>query len=149
MRKVVFLFGSCAIAIYNWKMNQKSVRVIEENSLKVESISFAQIPHQSKLFLDFQADSPVVAKFYPEKNTELKDFAEKVLANYKTDRNALCDALKEINLSFGVGEKTLENIELLREKDCLAIVTGCTKPSGRIIQPRRKPGATNLESVEK
>ncbi len=105
-------------------MSQKSARTFPENSLKVESISFAEIPHQSKLFLDFQTDSSETARFYPEKQTDLKDFAAKVLANYKIDRNALCDALTEINKSFGVGQKTLENIELLREKDCLAIVTG-------------------------
>lgn len=99
-------------------------QIFQENSLKVESIPFAEIPHQSKLFLDFQADLPEIAKFYPEKNTDLKEFAEKVLVNYKTDRNALCDALAETNKSFGTGKKTFENIELLREKDCLAIVTG-------------------------
>ena len=105
-------------------MNQKSAHVFQESSLKLKTISFAQIPHQSKLFLDFQADSPSVAKFYPEKNSDLKEFAEKVLTNYKTDRNALCACLAEINQKFGVGEQTLENIELLREEDCLAIVTG-------------------------
>ena len=105
-------------------MNQKSVRVIRENSLKVETISFAQISHQSKLFLDFQASTPSLAKFYPEKQTDLKVFAGKVLANYKTDRHALCDSLREINQKFGVGQKTLENIELLRDRDCLSVVTG-------------------------
>ncbi|HMS40745.1 MAG TPA: bacillithiol biosynthesis cysteine-adding enzyme BshC, partial [Pyrinomonadaceae bacterium] len=105
-------------------MSQKMAQTFQENSLKVESIPFAEIPHQSKLFLDFQADLPEIAKFYPEKNTDLKEFAEKVLVNYKTDRNTLCDALAETNKSFGTGKKTFENIELLREKDCLAIVTG-------------------------
>ena len=105
-------------------MSQKSVGTFQENSLKVESISFSQIPHQSKLFLDFQNDSGKIVKFYPEMQTDLKVFAEKVLTNYKTDRNDLCNALQETNQSFGVGKKTLENIELLREKDCLAIVTG-------------------------
>ncbi|HEY0427038.1 MAG TPA: bacillithiol biosynthesis cysteine-adding enzyme BshC [Pyrinomonadaceae bacterium] len=105
-------------------MNRESARVFQDDSLKLETLSFNKIPHQSKLFLDFQADSPNVAKFYPEKQTALPDFAEKVLANYKVDRNELCDSLAEINQSFGAGAKTLENIELLREKDCVAIVTG-------------------------
>ncbi len=118
------LFHFFTFPLYNSKMSQKTARTFQENSLKVESIPFAEIPHQSKLFLDFQADLPEIAKFYPEKNTDVQKFAEKVLANYKTDRNALCDALSETNLSFGAKQKTLENIELLREKDCLAIVTG-------------------------
>lgn len=105
-------------------MSQKSARTFQENFLKVESISFSNIPHQSKLFLDFQNNPGEIVKFYPEIKTDLKVFAEKVLANYKTDRNELCNTLEEINKSFRVGEKTLENIELLREKDCLAIVTG-------------------------
>lgn len=105
-------------------MSQKTARTFQGNSLKVAAIPFAEIPHQSKLFLDFQADLPNIAKFYPEKNTDIQKFAEKVLANYKTDRNALCDALAETNKTFGANQKTLENIELLREKDCLAIVTG-------------------------
>ena len=113
-------------------MDQKSALVCQANSLKVETISFNQIPHQSKLFLDFQTDSPIAARFYPEKLTGLKDFAEKVLANYKINRNDLCDSLTEINHKFGVGKKTLENIEQLRGKDCLAIVTG--------LQLRSRPG---------
>lgn len=105
-------------------MNQKSARAFQAGSLKLDTISFTQIPHQSKLFLDFQADLPSLAKFYPQKQTDLKRFSETVLANYKIDRNALCDSLTEINQKFEVGQKTLENIELLRKKDCLAIVTG-------------------------
>jgi bacillithiol biosynthesis cysteine-adding enzyme BshC len=105
-------------------MNRETARAFQENSFKLETISFDKISHQSALFLDFQADAPNVAKFYPEKRTALDNFAEKVLANYKIDRNELCDALKESNKSFDADSKTLENIELLRQNDCLAIVTG-------------------------
>jgi bacillithiol synthase len=105
-------------------MNREPARAFQENSFKLETISFDKIPHQSALFLDFQADAPNIKQFYAEKQTPLNDFAEKVLANYKIDRNALCDALLERNKSFGADAKTLENIELLREKDCVAVVTG-------------------------
>jgi bacillithiol biosynthesis cysteine-adding enzyme BshC len=91
---------------------------------KIETIPFAELSGQSRLFLDFQADSSNIARFYPEKRTSLPDFAAKALENYKIDREALCDVLEETNRSFGVGEKTLENINLLREKDAVAIVTG-------------------------
>ncbi|MGI8470166.1 MAG: bacillithiol biosynthesis cysteine-adding enzyme BshC [Pyrinomonadaceae bacterium] len=103
-------------------MNSESACVSEKKSFCVETIPFEQIPNQSRLFLDFQADSPTVRKFYPQKLSE--GFIKEVLANYKTDRDALCDALEESNKNFGVSEKTLENINLLRENDCVAIVTG-------------------------
>lgn len=106
-------------------MNHESACAFEENSLKTETLSFNKIPRQSALFLDFQADAPGLEKFYPEKQTPLKTFAEKVLSAYKIDRNALCDVLVEINANFKAEDaKTFENIALLREKNCLAVVTG-------------------------
>jgi uncharacterized protein YllA (UPF0747 family) len=105
-------------------MNQESACLSEKNSLKHETISFGEIPHQSKLFLDFQADSANLNKFYPEKYTNLIDYAGKVLANYKINRRELCDILEETNKSFDAGEKTFENINLLRDENCVAIVTG-------------------------
>lgn len=105
-------------------MNRESARASQENSLKLETVSFEKLPNQSRLFLDFQANSPTIAKFYPEKKTTPKSFAEKVLANYKIERNELCDILRGINASFGAKDKTFENIELLCQADCVAVVTG-------------------------
>jgi len=105
-------------------MNQKPARSSKSEIFRQETISFEKIPHQSKLFIDFQNDSKTVEKFYPEKSASLKNFAAQVLSNYKIDRAALCDILAETNESFGAEKKTFENIELLREKDCVAIVTG-------------------------
>jgi bacillithiol biosynthesis cysteine-adding enzyme BshC len=105
-------------------MNRETVSAFPKNSLKLETISFSLIPGQSKLFLDFQANSTKVGKFYPEKQTSLKDFAKKVLSEYKIDRDELCDVLAGINKSFDAGAKTFENIEFLRQNDCLAVVTG-------------------------
>jgi bacillithiol biosynthesis cysteine-adding enzyme BshC len=105
-------------------MNQESACLSEKKSLKHETIFFSEIPHQSKLFLDFQSDSPDLNNFYPEKYTNPDEFAHKVLADYKTNRRELCDILEEINTSFGASEKTVENIKLLRDEKCVAIVTG-------------------------
>lgn len=91
---------------------------------KTETISFNEIPGSSRLFLDFQTDSSNIKKFYPEKQTRLAEFAAKVLVNCKSDRAALCDALEALNRSFNASEKTLENINLLRQKDSVAVVTG-------------------------
>ena len=105
-------------------MNLDSVCVSLESSVRVETVSFNSIPGQSKLFLDFQAESSELMKFYPARQTPLKSFAETVLSDYQIDRQALCDALLEINQAAGAGELTLKNIEKLRDSDCVAIVTG-------------------------
>jgi bacillithiol biosynthesis cysteine-adding enzyme BshC len=105
-------------------MNQKPKRVFANENFRQETLSFESVPHQSQIFLDFQTTSAKVKKFYPEKETALKDFAALALSNYKIDRQELCEILIETNKSFGAREKTFENIELLRQKDCLTIVTG-------------------------
>ena len=103
-------------------MNPKSVFAPADNSTNLEKIAFKNIPNQSRLFLDFQAGSAKVQKFYPEKLSA--SFTKEVLANYTTDRNAVGDILAETNQVFGATAKTFGNIDLLREKNCVAIVTG-------------------------
>lgn len=97
------------------------------DSFKVESLSFADIPNQSKLFIEYQNNPRTLAEYYPnavKSHADIAGFIPEVLENYKADRNAVCDALEEMNRKFGAGEKTLENINLLRETDCVAVVTG-------------------------
>lgn len=105
-------------------MNQETASVSAGVVFQQKLTSFEKIPHQSKIFLDFLQNSAEIDKFYPEKNTPSVRYAEKVLDNYRTDRRALCDALTRINESVGAGKKTFQNIELLRDADCLTIVTG-------------------------
>ena len=110
-------------------MNQESAgHCLASGALfNIESLPFSNIPHQSKLFLEYQKNPLVLKKFYPsapESHTEISQSIGEILANYKTDRNILCDALKETNKNFGAGSKTFENISLLREDDCVTIVTG-------------------------
>ncbi len=47
-----------------------------------------------------------------------------MLESYVTDRDELCDALTEINSRIGAGEKTRDNINLLRQPETVAVVTG-------------------------
>lgn len=105
-------------------MKQESSPLAEKKILNSNVISFNKISHQSRLFLDYQADAQNLDKFYPEKQTDVKVFAEKVLANYKIERRLLCDVLTETNKEIGASEATLKNIELLRQADAVAIVTG-------------------------
>lgn len=55
---------------------------------------------------------------------EIGNFATEVLANYRTDREQLCTALTETNRRIDAGSKAFENIELLRDIDTVAVVTG-------------------------
>ena len=99
----------------------------EESGLRVETVSFDQIPHQTKLFLDYLRDPLALKRFYPSAvryHHELPARASEVLAAHQTDRNALCDALRTANEAWGAGSETLNNIELLRQGDCLAVVSG-------------------------
>jgi len=99
----------------------------EESGLRVETLSFDRIPHQTRLFLDYLKDPIALREFYPTAvrfHHELSDRAGEVLKAHTTDRSTLCDALQEMNESWGAGEATLRNIALLRDSDCVAVVSG-------------------------
>ncbi len=96
-------------------------------ALQIESLPFPEIPGQSKLFVEYQTDPLALAKYYPlavESHTQIAQRIPEILANYKADRQTLCDVLEEMNRSCRTSEKTLENIRLLRDEDCVAVVTG-------------------------
>ena len=99
----------------------------EESGLRVETLSFEKIPHQSRLFLDYLKDPVALRKFYPSAvrfHHELAQRVPEVLSAYRVDREKVCDALAAMNQRWGAGEATLENIRLLREPDCIAVVSG-------------------------
>src|ERR1044072_175509 len=101
--------------------------MITSQAKQTTALSFEDIPQQSKLFLDYLKDPLSLKKFYPGAVGDIAKIAERkneVLENYEVDRDALCDALKEINDACGCTAQTLENIRRLREKDTVAIVTG-------------------------
>lgn len=99
----------------------------EEAGLRVETLPFDRIPHQSRLFLDYLRAPQALRKFYPSAvnfHHELPSRASEVFAAHKTDRNALCNALADLNSRWGAGQETMRNIELLRDSDCVAVVSG-------------------------
>ena len=99
----------------------------EESGLRVGTIPFDRIPHQTRLFLDYLHDPTALREFYPSAvrfHHELPARAPEVLAAHQTDRDLLCDALQDMNAAWGAGEETLKNIQRLREADCLAVVSG-------------------------
>jgi bacillithiol synthase len=99
----------------------------EQAGLRVEKISFDQIPQQTRLFQDYLRDPVALRQFYPEAvrfHHELVNRRDRVLANYQVDRAGVCEALERMNRGWGASEKTLANIQLLREPDCIAVVSG-------------------------
>ena len=99
----------------------------EESGLRVETLPFDIVPHQSRLFLDYLKDPIALRKFYPSAvrfHHELQERVPEVLGAYRVDRDRVCDALAAMNKRWGAGQETLKNLELLRESDCIAVVSG-------------------------
>jgi len=99
----------------------------EESGLRVETLPFDLIPHQSRLFLEYLKDPVALRNFYPSAvrfHHELQQRVPDVLSAYRVDRARVCDALAAMNQRWGAGAETLKNIEQLREADCIAVVSG-------------------------
>ena len=93
--------------------------------MKSHCISFRQIPHSSKLFLDYLDFTPGVEPFYP-RSPRFLEWAQEESARveYPAERRAkVAEILERQNKAFGAGHKTIENIARFRSGAC-AIVTG-------------------------
>jgi len=93
---------------------------------KDRTVSFACIPKTSALFLDYLYDFAKVQSFYTCPFS-LEQFKRESVAPAFPDvdhRLRLCEILQDQNRAFGAGTRTLENLERLKEDDCLAVVTG-------------------------
>ncbi|GIU83079.1 MAG: putative cysteine ligase BshC [Pyrinomonadaceae bacterium] len=90
-------------------------------------LAFSSIPEQSRIFISYQENPLRLRRYYPLtvlSHAEIPQNALEILQSYETDREKLCDALERINLKCGASDATLSNISLLRESDCVAVVTG-------------------------
>lgn len=99
----------------------------ENGVLQSKILPFSETPNQSKLFLDYQKNPLSLKKYYPsavESHTQIANRIPEVLANYKVDRQMLCDVLHKTNEAVGASDKTVQNLNLLREDDCVAVVSG-------------------------
>jgi bacillithiol biosynthesis cysteine-adding enzyme BshC len=99
----------------------------EEAGLRIETVPYAKLPHQSRLFLDYLQDPIALRRFYPSAvrfHHELSERTAQVLAAHKTDRRALCDALEVMNKNWNASAETVNNITRLRQDDCVAVVSG-------------------------
>ena len=93
--------------------------------MKAQCIPFTQIPHTTKLFVDFLYDFPKVSSFYTRPAHYRGWLAEQARTiQYDGDRRRqVAAALLRQNQGWGASEKTRANIEKFRG-GALAAVTG-------------------------
>ena len=93
--------------------------------MKAQGLPFAQIPHSTRLFLDYLSYAPSVREIYPRspKFSEwVKEEVQRV--TYDAGRRAkVSEILERQNHAWGASPKTLANIDRLR-RGALAAVTG-------------------------
>lgn len=93
--------------------------------MKSHCFPFRQVPHTSKLFLDYLDFSPSVQPFYP-RSPRFLEWAEEESGRirYPADRRErVTTILERQNRAWGASATTLQNIERLGSGAC-AIVTG-------------------------
>lgn len=89
-----------------------------------DCIPFSSIPHTTKIFSDFLAYRPEVRNFYPHPpdGGQVASLASIVPHGTKVHAE-VADALEVQNRAWGASEKTLKNLQRLRE-GAYAVVTG-------------------------
>ena len=93
--------------------------------MKSHCFPFRQVPHTSKLFLDYLDFSPAVQPFY-SRSPRFLEWAldESSRIQYPADRRKqVATILERQNRAWGASATTLQNISRLRSGAC-AIVTG-------------------------
>ncbi len=93
--------------------------------MKAQCLPFTQIPHTSRLFLDYLSYTPSVRALYPRSplfSEWAKDEAQRV-AYDATRRSKVSEILERQNRAWGCSPKTLANVDRLRQ-GALAAVTG-------------------------
>src|ERR1039457_6832501 len=96
-----------------------------ELPMKSQCLQFTQIPHTTRLFLDYLSYTPSVRGMYPRSpmfSEWVKDEAPRVVYDAGR-RGAVSEILERQNRAWGASPKTLANIKRLRQ-GALAAVTG-------------------------
>jgi bacillithiol biosynthesis cysteine-adding enzyme BshC len=93
--------------------------------MKLHCLPFKQVPHTTRLFLDYLDNKPSVQQFYPRSARFLEWAKDEVsrIQYPKERRTAVAEILKRQNEAWGASSKSLENIEKFRSGAC-ALVTG-------------------------
>jgi bacillithiol biosynthesis cysteine-adding enzyme BshC len=101
------------------------MQMVESPIVETECLPFSSIPHTSRLFEDYLHNFDRVNRFYARSPLAQDWWADEIKKiNYPAERRqAVAAILERQNREFGVGEKTLANIERLRQ-GAAAVVTG-------------------------
>ena len=106
-------------------MNQEAVCPCPSNAvIKTESLSFGNIPQQSRLFVQYQQDPLSLRKFYPnaiESHTQISKRIPEVLENYKITRSGIITESKDFisNKNFIFLKEKLSVEDEKRVKDLI------------------------------
>ncbi len=106
-------------------MERGRVLLSGEWPVRAHCLPFQQIPHSTRLFLDYLSYAPGVQEFYrrsPQFSEWFRDEASRVKYD-GVRRTRVSDILERQNRSWNASAKTLANIERLRQ-GALAAVTG-------------------------
>src|SRR5574341_468212 len=89
-------------------------------------LSFKELKGASRLYSDYLYAYQNLADFYNGDFRQLSSFQaiQTQIQGQKYPRPVLVEILAEQNRSFGSGQKTLANIEALKEKECCVVFTG-------------------------
>jgi bacillithiol biosynthesis cysteine-adding enzyme BshC len=96
-----------------------------ELPMKAQCLAFTQIPHSTRLFLDYLSYTPSVRDFYPRSpifSEWVKDESQRIVYD-AARRGTVSEILERQNRAWGASSKTMANIERLR-RGALAAVTG-------------------------
>src|SRR5262249_15048075 len=90
------------------------------------AISFGQIPRTSRLYNDFLYNFDRVSRCYQSSGRDISALAAPAqkLTAQTFSRDAVADALADQNARAGAGDLTFSNIERLRQKDSVVVITG-------------------------
>jgi bacillithiol biosynthesis cysteine-adding enzyme BshC len=89
-------------------------------------LSFKELKGVTRLYRDYLYAYQNLADFYNGDFLQLSSFRaiQTRIQSQNYPRPALAEILTEQNRSFGAGQKTLANIEALKEKECCVVFTG-------------------------
>jgi bacillithiol synthase len=92
--------------------------------VQAECLSFGSIPESSKLFLDFLHAFPKVSRYFADPPLDASELLKADPPRQSPEhRSQVAEILTKQNLKWGASDKTLANIELLRQ-GAGAVVTG-------------------------
>ncbi|MGH9376086.1 MAG: bacillithiol biosynthesis cysteine-adding enzyme BshC, partial [Terriglobia bacterium] len=89
-------------------------------------IPYSQVPHTTSLYLDYLYHFDRVERFYSGPPSDFRSFQRvaKLIRSQHSDRDNLVSVLTRQNKHFGCSEETLANIQLLKDPDTFAVLTG-------------------------